>query len=63
MENASELLMLRGVWAHCADCASEMVFLPIADGEFCCTGCDAAVFLLEVCDNAGGASAAGRRVA
>ena len=54
MENASELLMLRGVWALCADCDSEQVFLPIETGEFCCTGCDAAVFLLEVLDNTGG---------
>ena len=53
MENGSELLMLRGVWAQCADCGSEQVFLPIETGEFCCTGCDAAVFLLEVFDNTG----------
>ncbi|HEU5044427.1 MAG TPA: hypothetical protein VFT75_09870 [Nocardioidaceae bacterium] len=58
MENASELLMLQGVWAQCADCGSEQVFLPIAAGEFCCTGCDAAVFLVEVLDNTGSASAA-----
>ncbi|HET7357987.1 MAG TPA: hypothetical protein VFJ09_15055 [Nocardioidaceae bacterium] len=62
MENASELLMLQGVWAQCADCGSEQVFLPITDGEFCCTGCDAAVFLLEVLDNTGPARA-GRAVA
>ena len=58
MENASELLMLRGVWALCADCDGEQVFLPIETGEFCCTGCDAAVFLLEVLDNTGSRLAA-----
>jgi ribosomal protein S27E len=63
MENASELLMLQGVWAQCADCGSEQVFLPIAAGEFCCTGCDAAVFLLEVHESTGGASGATRHVA
>ena len=45
--------MLRGVWAQCADCEGEQVFLPIENGEFCCTGCDAAVFLVEVLDNTG----------
>jgi len=59
MENASEVMMLRGVWAQCADCAREQVFLPIENGEFCCTGCDAAVFLMDVLDNTGAA----RRVA
>lgn len=61
MENASEVLMLRGVWAQCADCASEQVFLPIENGEFCCTGCDAAVFLLEVVDNTGSTGARSAR--
>jgi hypothetical protein len=48
----AELLMLSGVSARCADCGDERVFVPTGDsgahGEFCCTGCDAAVFLMAV---------------
>ena len=46
----ADLLMLSAVLAPCADCSAERVFLPVEDtapdGEFCCTTCDAAVFLL-----------------
>jgi hypothetical protein len=46
----ADLLMLSAVLATCADCAAERVFVPVEDtapdGEFCCTSCDAAVFLL-----------------
>lgn len=46
----ADLLMLSAVLATCADCAAERVFLPVEDrgpqGEFCCTTCDAAVFLM-----------------
>ena len=65
MEN-SEILMRNGVVAFCADCAGERLFVPVEDGcasdgcEFCCTSCDAAVFLLEVVENTG---AGHRRVA
>ena len=60
MEN-SEILMLSGVTAVCADCGDERLFVPadecdspVSDGcEFCCTTCDAAVFLLDVLDNTG----------
>jgi hypothetical protein len=48
MENQSDLLMLRGVSATCTQCAGEAIFVPVEDGfpgEFCCTSCDAAVFL------------------
>jgi len=48
MENLSDLLMLRGVSATCTQCAGEAIFVPVEDGfagEFCCTSCDAAVFL------------------
>ena len=40
--------MLSGVVATCADCGDERVFVPTAaeSGEYCCTSCDAAVFLL-----------------
>ena len=42
--------MLSGVVATCADCGDERVFVPTAaeSGEYCCTSCDAAVFLLTV---------------
>jgi hypothetical protein len=49
---ASDLLMLHAVSAVCADCGDERVFVPTDEraetagpGEFCCTSCDAAVFL------------------
>ena len=49
-ERADELLMLTAVTATCRDCGDERIFLPVEDasgaGEFCCTSCDAAVFLL-----------------
>ena len=52
MENKADLLMLRGVLAGCADCGDERVFVPadVGDmtGEYCCTGCDAAVILVAV---------------
>ena len=52
----SDLLMLSGVTAPCADCGDETVFVPVDDspvpGGFCCTSCDAAVFLLSVVDPA-----------
>ena len=46
----SDVLMLHGVVATCADCGDERVFVPTSTdpGEFCCTACDAAVFLLTV---------------
>ena len=46
----ADLLMLSAVLATCADCATERVFVPVEDtapeGEFCCTTCDAAVFMM-----------------
>ena len=54
MENRSDILMLSGVVALCEDCGAKRIFVPVEDGcEFCCTTCDAAVFLLEVLDNTG----------
>jgi hypothetical protein len=53
MENKSDILMLSGVVALCADCGDERIFVPVDDGcdfdgcEFCCTSCDAAVFLMQ----------------
>jgi hypothetical protein len=52
MEDKSDLLMLSGVVAGCAECGAEQVFVPVdaedPAGEHCCTSCDAAVFLLSV---------------
>ncbi len=45
----ADRLMLTGISATCADCGGERTFVPVDDlaaGEFCCTSCDAAVFLL-----------------
>jgi hypothetical protein len=59
MLNTSDKLMLGGVVAFCAECGDEGFFVPVDDGcavdgcEYCCTRCDAAVFLLEVLDNTG----------
>jgi hypothetical protein len=51
----SDVLTLSGVAAGCADCGAERIFVP-ADGaplgEFCCTSCDAAVFLLTLVEPA-----------
>ena len=54
MSDPSDVLMLSGVAAACADCGEERIFMPTsADlGEYCCTACDAAVFLLAVVDPA-----------
>jgi hypothetical protein len=49
MDDRAELLMVSGVTATCADCGDERIFVPtdeVSAGEFCCTGCDAAVFLV-----------------
>ena len=66
MDNGSDILMLSGSLAWCADCDGERIFVPVDDGcdhdgcAFCCTACDAAVYLLDVIDNTG---APHRRVA
>jgi hypothetical protein len=56
VEKLSNLLMVAGVTALCADCGDERLFVPVdgdaPTGEFCCTSCDAAVFLLSVVDPA-----------
>ena len=57
MQNKSEMLMLTCVLAFCPECGDEGLFVPVEEGcqvdgcEYCCTRCDAAVFLLEVLDN------------
>ncbi len=54
MENESDLLMLGGTLAWCRDCGDTTLFVPVEDGclvdgcEFCCTVCDAAVFLFDL---------------
>jgi len=66
METKSDILMLSGVTAVCEDCGDRRIFVPVDDGcaddgcEFCCTVCDAAVFLMPVLDNTGSPA---RRVA
>jgi hypothetical protein len=49
-KRTDELLMLTAVTATCTDCGGERIFVPVGDlptsGEFCCTSCDAAIFLL-----------------
>ena len=62
MRRADDLLMLEGVSALCSDCGVQRVFVPVEDshGEFCCTTCDAAVFLLPA---VGRSSEPRRRVA
>ena len=56
VEKLSNLLMVAGVTAVCADCGDERLFVPVdgdaPTGEYCCTSCDAAVFLLSVVDPA-----------
>ena len=49
---ADHLLMLSGVSARCADCGDECVFVPVDDQAhaWCCTTCDAAVFMLPAVD-------------
>jgi hypothetical protein len=55
-EDLSNLLMTSGVAATCADCGDERLFVPVDEdataGAYCCTSCDAAVFLLAVVDAA-----------
>jgi hypothetical protein len=47
--------LMHGVVAVCADCGCEQILVPIdRSGGFCCTLCDAAVFLSEtVCPTRG----------
>jgi hypothetical protein len=48
VSDPSAVLTLSGVAAVCADCGDERIFVPTSPdlGEYCCTSCDAAVFLL-----------------
>ncbi len=39
--------MLHGTVARCPDCGDERVLVPVHGDEFCCTTCDAAVFVLD----------------
>ena len=42
--------MRGGIRGFCPDCADDRILLPVDDAayEFCCTGCDAAVLLLDM---------------
>jgi uncharacterized protein (DUF983 family) len=48
MENSSEQLMATGTTGFCNDCGDERLFVMVAEGEHCCTTCDAAVFEVQV---------------
>lgn len=37
--------MLEGQSRHCHDCATTTIFLPVEEGCWTCTACDAAVLL------------------
>jgi len=50
MDDAADMLMLSGLTAGCTDCGDERVFVPVEDGAFCCTTCDAAVYLVTLVD-------------
>ncbi len=53
MENKADLLMVSGVVSFCPDCGDDRLFVPVRDEcatdgcEFCCTTCDAAVYLMS----------------
>lgn len=55
MEQEPDLDLMHGVVALCGDCGSEQILVPVdRSGGFCCTLCDAAVFLSEaVCSTQG----------
>jgi len=40
--------MLSGIAAECPDCGDERILVEVAESEFCCTTCDAAVLLVDV---------------
>ena len=49
MENDGALDLSHGVLAFCADCGSEQILVPVdRSGGFCCTLCDAGIFLSEI---------------
>ncbi len=56
-DDTAALLMLTGTMALCPDCGEVTLFVPVDEGcaidgcEFCCTACNAAVFLLDVPDS------------
>lgn len=43
--------MLNGVSGLCPDCGDERILLPADDdgAAYCCTSCDCAVWLVEIC--------------
>ena len=51
--------MLSGIVEMCPDCGAEAIFVPVDEEQdhegcaFCCTSCNAAMFLLPVLDNTG----------
>lgn len=47
MENKADNLMLSGTVGLCPDCGDERLLVAMGETEFCCTGCDGAVFVLD----------------
>jgi hypothetical protein len=47
MENQADKLMLSSTVGRCPDCDDERILIAVAEGEFCCTTCDGAVFVLD----------------
>ena len=47
MENKADTLMLSGIAGPCPDCADDRILIAVSETEFCCTDCDAAVFVLD----------------
>ena len=50
MENLQDALLLDAVQAWCDECQGERILVPAPDeagvGGYCCTVCDAAVFVM-----------------
>jgi hypothetical protein len=47
LEERAERLMLGQALGRCPDCGDERILLVVEEGEYCCTSCDAAVFVLD----------------
>jgi hypothetical protein len=48
-DRSDQVLMIGGITGPCPDCAGERLLVPIggAGAEFCCTDCDAAVWVFD----------------
>jgi ribosomal protein S27E len=61
--DTAQHLMLHGVTAVCPDCGDERILLEVAEAEFCCTSCDAAVLLFPPTERVSGRGGHGARFA